>query len=338
LILQALHDLFPEKDEVLIPAYTCYSVPSAIVRAGFKVRLCEMASGALDFDSDCLLKHLDNPRLLCIIPTHLFGLPADVDKAKSLTKHLGILVVEDAAQAMGGEWNGKKLGTMGDIGIFSMGRGKAFSTVEGGVILTNNKVISEAIEKRFINIGGYGFFNCLKLIMYAVALAVLIHPWIYWLPKLLPFLRLGETNFNKSFPIRRLSSFQAGLTKDWITRIDEHREGRRRISREFNNCGISPPGFSDKVIPDLIRFPILLKDEVTKQQILSKSEELGLGISDGYPGTIDGIKVLKYTTDGNVFPNAKDFAERLVTLPVHPLTNENDIRNIINLLKLALKT
>src|SRR5210317_1112301 len=54
LILRALHDLYPDRDEVLIPAFICYSVPSAIVRAGLKVKLCDVNPDTLDFDYDQL--------------------------------------------------------------------------------------------------------------------------------------------------------------------------------------------------------------------------------------------------------------------------------------------
>lgn len=61
LILQALKDLHPDRDEVLIPAYTCYTVPSAIVRAGLKVKLCDIDPKTLDFDFDELAKILNPP-------------------------------------------------------------------------------------------------------------------------------------------------------------------------------------------------------------------------------------------------------------------------------------
>src|SRR6056297_3542573 len=66
LILKSLHQLYPDRDEVLIPAYTCYSVPSAIVRAGLKVRLCDLAPDKLDFNHEQLRPLLDNSKLLCV--------------------------------------------------------------------------------------------------------------------------------------------------------------------------------------------------------------------------------------------------------------------------------
>lgn len=332
LILQAMHELFPERDEVLISAYTCYSVPSAIVRAGLKVRLCDIAAGTLDFDFDLLEKKVDNPRLLCVIPTHLFGLPADVERVKNMVKGRGVFVLEDAAQAMGGEWNGKKLGTLGDAGLFSLGRGKAFSTVEGGVILTDNELLGQALAKRVTSLAGYNLFGCLKLIIYAVAISILINPWLYWLPKSLPFLKLGETHFTPCFPANRLSFFQAGVARGWAVKIDKLKKIRAGNIQEFADRVITQPGFPTSAIPDLIRFPVLISDVNAKRRILETSEALGLGISDGYPDTIDGIHGLDTCPEDNPLPRAKYLAERIVSLPVHPYVKGNDIRKIAQLL------
>lgn len=331
LILQAMHEIFPERDEVLIPAYTCYSVPSAITRAGLNVRLCDMAGGTLDFDFDSLGAEINNPRLLCVISTHLFGIPADVERIKKLICRRDIFVLEDAAQAMGGRWNGKKAGTAGDAALFSLGRGKAFSTVEGGIILTNNDLIGQVLEKRLAEVKGYGGFDCLKLIVNAVALSLLIFPGIYWLPKSLPFLKLGETHFNPSFPIRRLSSFQAGMAKKWQETIRNVRAVRSVNANNIAGYGLKPLGVCRGIIPDVIRYPVLVADTETKKKLLRKSNLLGLGISDGYPDSIAGIDELRSLPGGTAFPVAKDIAERMVTLPVHPYVSEDDIRDIVQL-------
>jgi len=84
LILQALKEQYPERDEVLIPAYTCYSVPSAIVCAGLKVKLCDTAADSFDFDFEQLQPLLKSKKLLCVVPTHLFGLPADVKRLEGM--------------------------------------------------------------------------------------------------------------------------------------------------------------------------------------------------------------------------------------------------------------
>ncbi len=329
MILQALKRLRPDRDEVIIPAYTCYSVPSAIVRAGHRVRLCDTASGSLDFDFELLARQVESPRVLCVIATHLFGVPSDVERVKQLVSPHGIFVVEDAAQAMGGGYRGRKLGTLGDVGLFSLGRGKALSTVEGGIILTDDDQIGEVIGNQLATLPGYGACGCLKLLLYALALSLFIRPWFYWLPKSLPFLKLGETRFDPSFPIMRLSSFQAGLARGWQSKIAKFRAVRTGNARKFADQGLVPAGAPCGTIPDLIRFPVLLADVEIKRQVLRISESLGLGISDGYPDTIDDIEGLVSLSDGNGFPWAHDLVERLLALPIHPLVRDVDIRNIV---------
>lgn len=296
LVLQALKELHPDRDEVLVPAYTCYSVPAAVVKSGLRVRLCDLAPGSLDFDHDCLEKQLDNPRLLCVIPTHLFGLPADVERVKDSASRRGIFVVEDAAQAMGGTWHGKILGTQGDAGFFSMGRGKSFSTVEGGIILTNNDSIGQAIAKQIAAIPGYGAFDCLKLIIYAVALSVLSHPRLFWIPKSLPFLRLGETQFNTSIPIRRISSFQAGLAKEWRVKLVQLKAARMDNVRIIAAHGITPLGAAWDEISDLVRFPVLSKDMDAKKKFSNGAKEWDWGYPLATP--VLSIESLHSKTDG----------------------------------------
>ncbi len=333
IILQALHEIYPDKDTVLIPAYTCYSVPSAIIRAGLKVRLCDMAPDTLDFDFDRIVEELENPCLLCVIPTHLFGIPSDVERLQSLINQRDIFVLEDAAQAMGGEWNGKKTGTLGDVGLFSLGRGKAFSTVEGGLILTDNDQIGQMLEKRLATIHGYGTFDCLKLLLNAVALSVLVDPRIYWLPKSLPFLKLGETHFNPSFPIRKMSPFQAGMAKKWESALNKLTSARLITAKKLAVYGMQSVGTSKGTFPDLIRFPVLLANTETKKKILRKGEKMGIGISGGYPDSINGIDELRDFFEGNTFPEAKKIAERLVTFPVHRFVNGSDVKNITHLFR-----
>jgi perosamine synthetase len=333
LILQALHEISPDRDEVLIPAYTCYSVPSAIVRAGLKVRLCDIDPDTLDFDFGCLGEKLRNPRLLCVLPTHLFGLPADVDRVIKIAQPRGVFVVEDAAQAMGGERDGKKIGTLGDVGFFSMGRGKAFSTVEGGIVLTDHDLIAQAIAKRVTTVPEYKISACLKLIFYALALYFLIHPRIYWLPKSLPFLELGKTHFDPSFKIRKMSPFQAAMADGWQAKLASMKEVRSKNASRIANEISCPPVIYGDVTPGLIRLPIIVEDMDTRKEILEQSEKMGLGISEVYPDTIDGINDLgNHAIKGN-FPQAKGIARKILTLPVHPYVKEKDIQKITVILK-----
>lgn len=337
LLLEALHQLNPERDEVLIPAYTCYSVPSAIVRAGLKVRLCDLAPDSLDLDFRQLGVLLDNPRILCVVPTHLYGMPSDVKRIRSMAGNRGVYVVEDAAQAMGGEWNGSRQGTLGDAAIFSLGRGKAFSTVDGGIILTNSHVIGNAVNRKVDAIAGGTVLDQLKKILFAVAISLLIHPILYWLPKSLPFLKLGETHFDPEFSMKKFTPFQAGLASDWWENLWKSQKARgKNAARYAGRYGILLSEACSSV-PDLIRFPVLTKNREAKLRLLGNRELQSLGVADAYPDSIDGIVGLDTGGVAGRFPEAKKVADRLLTLPVHCFVREDDQSRIAGVIGNEIK-
>ena len=141
LTLKGLQKLYPDREEVLIPPYTCYSVPASIKAAGLKIKLCDTAVDSFDFDivelEKKLLEDAVRQKILCALPTHLYGIPAEVSTMKLLQAYR-IPVVDDAAQSMGGQASdGSLLGTTTDAGIYSIGRGKVLSCGEGGIIVTS---------------------------------------------------------------------------------------------------------------------------------------------------------------------------------------------------------
>ena len=330
IILKAIHELHPERNEVLIPAYTCYSVPSAIIKAGLKIKLCDINPETLDFDHNQLTEVINNSKLktslLAVLPTHLFGIPSDMDKLRQVIKDKGIFIVEDAAQAMGTTVKDKKLGTLGDTGFFSLGRGKAFSTVEGGIILTNNNTIADNITKQMATISSYNMLEIIKLIVFSIILTVFMHPALFWFPKFLPFLKLGETLFEPGFPIKKLSPFQAGLSRNWQKKLDNMIKIRINNTTTWANYINSKHKIKNSKLP-LLRFPIKINNPQTLKTILSKSEHQGLGIMRTYPDSVNNIKELKQLFKIK-YPNATLIAKQLITLPVHSLLSFAEIIKI----------
>lgn len=340
LILLALRELFPGREDVLIPAFTCYSVPSSIVRTGLKAKLCDLSASRLDFDFDALSVTLSggsSPRrsekLLAVVPTHLFGSPADVPRLRALIRDREVTVVEDAAQAMGETRQGKALGTLGDVGFFSLGRGKAFSAVEGGIILTDRDDIAGALGRLVASLPGYGFGRLMAVMTKAAAMAFLTHPLVFWIPRSIPFLKLGETLFEPDFPMLRMSSFQAGLTARWRERLPGLRDARRRNVRRWMEILGAPektgqePGF-----PGLLRLPVRIRDARLRRALLQESARRGAGIMPAYPGSINHIAELKGAVTTAPFPVAESCAREIVTLPTHPYIAEKDIATIRRML------
>src|SRR3990167_5233573 len=162
-----------DKKYVLIPAYTCFSVPSAIVKAGLKVALCDINPSTFDFDYN-LLKNAIDKDTLCIMPNHLFGIPSDMERIKDICRDKNIFIIEDAAQAMGGSYKGKKIGILGDVGFFSLGRGKNITCGSGGIIITNSDQIASAIRKQYSNLEYHGIIEDLKEFLKLLLMAIFI--------------------------------------------------------------------------------------------------------------------------------------------------------------------
>lgn len=122
-------------DEVITQCFTFVATVEAIIDVGAKPVITEI-NKTLNMDpADLESKITDKTR--AIIPVHMLGAPCQMDEIMSVSKAHGIPILEDTAQALGGGYKGKKLGTIGDFGIFSFDFGKALTTGEGGMVVTN---------------------------------------------------------------------------------------------------------------------------------------------------------------------------------------------------------
>ncbi len=324
IILKALQTLLPYKREVLVPAYTCFSVPSAIVKAGLRIAACDIARSSFDFDYDLLQKEL-NRYTLCVVSTHLFGLPADTDRVKSLCQPRRIFVVEDAAQAMGGRRQERKLGTIGDVGFFSLGRGKNITCGSGGIIVTNDKRIGQAIAIQYAGLESPGVLENIKEFMQLLAMKVLMHPGLYWVPAGMPSLGLGETIFHKDFPIKRMSGMKAGLLKRWESSLMRTNRIRRATTAFFKTeLAVNTP---ESEVHPCLRLPMLAKNRSDRNKIYLRGKTQGLSLM--YPSPVNEIAEIKGHFHGMEYPVAKDIAGRLFALPTHPLLTERDRMAIV---------
>jgi perosamine synthetase len=334
LVLTALKKANPQRNRVLVPAFSCYSIPSAIRRAGLEISLCDIDPDTLDFDTAELQTRLADPCLLCIIPVHLFGVPADIGRLRAMLKDPQVVIIEDAAQAMGTLYQNAYLGTRGDVGIFSLGRGKALSTVEGGVVITNSNELAVQLQEEYSHYPEYSLLQKLKLLGYALALWLLGRPSFFWLPKALPFLRLGETIYDPGFPLRKLSNLQAGFAQNWQLRLQTSQQARRentaRWQQHLPNRALEK---CNGTLPPLLRFPLRLKTAAAASELTALSEAEGLGLSFSYPDAICAIPELANQFAGQDYPAVREMARTIVTLPVHQYIREADRKKIIEQLR-----
>jgi dTDP-4-amino-4,6-dideoxygalactose transaminase len=124
-------------DEVLVPAYTWVSTAAAAAVLGAVPILVEI-DRTLTMDPDDFEAKI-TPRSRAVIPVHMLNLPCDMDRIMEVARRRGIAVVEDACQAAGVTYRGRKLGSIGDIGAFSFNQHKNLRSGEGGAVITNNR-------------------------------------------------------------------------------------------------------------------------------------------------------------------------------------------------------
>lgn len=126
-------------DEVIIPAYGWVSCPCAVVSCGAKPVLANVDE-SLTLDPQDLEDRISD-RTKAIVAVHMRGVGCDMDSIMKTSREYGIKVVEDCAQAAGGTYRGKKLGAIGDAGIFSFQLNKIISAGEGGALATSTPVV-----------------------------------------------------------------------------------------------------------------------------------------------------------------------------------------------------
>ncbi len=128
-------------DEVIVPAYTYIATAFAVLATGAIPVVCEIDESLL-MDADDAENKI-TPRTKVLLPVHMKGHPTNMDKIMAVAKKHNLMVLEDACQAVGGSYKGRRLGAIGDAGAFSFNYFKNITAGEGGAMLTNNKEIFE---------------------------------------------------------------------------------------------------------------------------------------------------------------------------------------------------
>lgn len=128
-------------DEVIVPAYTYIATPMAVIAAGAMPVICEV-DDTLTIDPDDVERKITK-HTKAVIPVHIQGFPCNMDRIAQIAKKYNLYIVEDACQADGGSYHGKRLGTIGDAGGLSFNYFKLVSCGEGGGFLTKDKAVFE---------------------------------------------------------------------------------------------------------------------------------------------------------------------------------------------------
>jgi len=129
-------------DEVIIPTFTMIATANAVTYCGAKPVLVDMEPEYWQLDLNQVADKI-TPRTKAIVPVHIYGHPTDMDGLMALGRQHGIAVIEDAAEAHGAEYKGRRTGGLGDAAGFSFYGNKIITTGEGGMVTTNNREIAK---------------------------------------------------------------------------------------------------------------------------------------------------------------------------------------------------
>ncbi|MBI2304209.1 MAG: DegT/DnrJ/EryC1/StrS family aminotransferase [Chloroflexi bacterium] len=129
------------EDEVIVPTFTMIATANAVTYTGAKPVLVDSEMETWNMDP-ALVETRITPRTKAIMPIHTYGHPADMDALQDIAQRHGLYLVEDAAEAHGAEYKGRRAGSLSDVACFSFYANKIITTGEGGMLTTNNPEIA----------------------------------------------------------------------------------------------------------------------------------------------------------------------------------------------------
>ncbi len=129
-------------DQVIVPAFTMIGSVLPVIYCGAQPVLVDCEPETWNINAD-LIEEKITDKTKAILPVHIYGHPCNMDKILRTAKKYGLFVIEDAAEAHGAEYKGKKVGGLGDIGCFSFYANKIITCGEGGMLVTNNEEVAK---------------------------------------------------------------------------------------------------------------------------------------------------------------------------------------------------
>jgi perosamine synthetase len=143
LALQALG--ISEGDEVIVPSFAFIAVANVVVQCRARPVFADIDPVTLNLTADSIRAAI-TPRCKAILVVHTFGVPADMEPILALAREYSLGVIEDACEALGASYRGRKAGSLGDVGVFSFYPNKLVTTGEGGAVITRDRDLAGAIR------------------------------------------------------------------------------------------------------------------------------------------------------------------------------------------------
>jgi dTDP-4-amino-4,6-dideoxygalactose transaminase len=299
-------------DEVIVPANSFIATSEAVTMTGAKVVFVDINPKTYNMDPNKLEESIKSRYALCsmrsanrpkaIIPVHLYGQPADMDPILNIAIKYNLKVVEDAAQAHGSEYRGRKVGSIGDMACFSFYPGKNLGAYgDGGAIVTNNDEF--ALKARmFANHGRIDKYDHL----------------------------IEGVN-------SRLDGLQAAILGVKLKHLPEWTEKRRKnaylYNQHLNDMDLITPAETDTVKAVYHLYVVRTKKEVRlKLQEYLRFKGISTGIH--YPIALPNLRAYTYLNHNeNDFPEASKASREILSLPMFPELRAVEIQFVADQIK-----
>ena len=311
----------PRRTEVIIPGYTCYSVPASVERAGLAPRLCDVDPLTLSPDLTSLAG-IDLSRVLAVVSANLYGLPNALQDLEGLARRHEFFMLDDAAQALGAYYNGRPVGGFGDVGLFSFDKGKNITTLQGGVLVADQGRVAAALDSARVGLRQASITGTLATLCKLPVYALMLRPRLYGAVRQLP-LGLGLTPYETDYPLESYSAALSGLATVQLERLTQINATRISNAERLRS---SLAGVSGLVLPTVLpgaepvypRCPVFVEPHV-RAGFIAALEQAGIGATASYPRALIDVPEVarRLPSDQRPTPGARDVASRIVTLPTH---------------------
>ncbi|WP_401736373.1 DegT/DnrJ/EryC1/StrS family aminotransferase [Stenotrophomonas pavanii] len=325
--LRTLRKRAPKRDTVILPAYTCPLVPIAVHSLGLRVQLCDTRRGHFDFDP-AQLSRLADARTLAILPTHLGGRIADVERACDIARRAGAWVIEDAAQALGARIGNSSVGLRGDIGFFSLAAGKGLSLHEGGLLVSRDDelraALAEHAAEQVRSSLRWELLRSVQLLGLAACYRPSLLSLVYGNP-LRNALQRGDLEeavgdiFPLDIPQHRVSHWRQNIGANAARRLPAFLQAGRLRALQLRVQLAQLPAV--EVVDGLAgtggtwpMLMLLMPSQRARDAALDALWPRGLGASRMFIHALPDYAYLRGIVPQDDMPNARDFAARMLTL------------------------
>ncbi|MCK4730458.1 MAG: UDP-4-amino-4,6-dideoxy-N-acetyl-beta-L-altrosamine transaminase [Candidatus Aenigmarchaeota archaeon] len=303
-------------DEVITTPFTFASTGNVIVHIGAKPVFVDIKKDTYNLDPE-KIKEAITPKTKAIIPIHYAGQPYDVKAIMEIAKDHNLFVIEDAAHAIGAEYNGKKIGTFGTTTCFSFYATKNMTTGEGGAVTTNDDKLADKL--RILRLHGMSK-----------------DAWKRYSDKGSWYYEIEECGWKYN-----MTDMQAALGVHQIKKLDKFIEIRRKYASIYNKElkkieGIIIPYEKPNVKHVYHLYPILLKN-YNRNKFIEEMKEMNIGCSVHFiPLHLHPFYKRTFRFKKGDFPNAEWVYEREVSLPLYPKMKEEELKYIIKCIRKLL--